>query len=503
MTLSNQRLFGFAVLLSLVPIWVGQRLPMVDLPQHAGQIVAMRELWAGNELFTQWFQINWFTPYLLGYMLLYLLSLVMPVSAATQVLVSAAVVSVPLLTASLLRSAGADERWRWLAIPASYGFGFYWGFLSFIVATPVALLFLMHAIRYSRTPSLRGALLTALFSIFLFFCHIIVLCFASLVALGYVVGCHHRSFKQLLLHMLPFTAPLPLMALWFTIIQTNEASAAMPTVWGYGWIRLVQLLTQPTGWDSFTPFYTVVAASAVALLPALAGSTLSRRPERCLPFALGVLAFVTLPAVIMNTAFVYQRLGIFLTPLWLLVWDAPKREPKFKLELLAIPFVVLWAGMNIGRFAAFAREGDSFDTVMSAAEPGRRVANMPLEYSTPLFAAPVHLHYAAWYQTTHRGIVDFNFADFYSQTVRYRPDAGGRISENLAWEPRWFEWARDGGDAYDYFAVRSRVDISDDIFKDHRSAVELVAHSGAWWLYRNTARFNGPAPASASTPASR
>lgn len=511
-SLSNERLFALALVLSVVPIWLSPHLPMVDMPQHAAQIVAMKEIWAGNETFTQLYQINWFTPYLLGYLLLYVVSLVVPVAVATQILVSIAVVSVSWLTGALLRAAGADARWKWVAIPGSYGFAFYWGFLSFIVATPVALLFLIQAIRFARQPTLRNALATAAFSVFLFFCHVIVLCFVSLAALGYLVGCNYRNIRQLAIRSLPFAAPLPLIAIWLVATYTTEISASStPMAYGGPFLgRLYQLLLQPTGRDVFSPFFTVPAAAAVVLLPVLAGSRFSPRPERWLPFAVGLLVFFIIPGYIMNAGFIAYRLGIFLTPLWLMAWDAPSegsaRPSEQNLEWLALPIVLLWVVFNVGRFSAFAGDSRSFDTLMAAAEPNRRVAAMVEENTTRWFSTPVYMHHVAWYTSTHRGIVDFNFADFYSQTVRYKPDVGPRISEPLAWAPRDFDWERDGGAVYDYFVVKSGLDISAAIFKQKRPAVELVQHVGSWWLYRNKERavhLPGTGAAVEATPLSR
>ena len=81
----RHRLFGYALVLMIAPLWFGQYLPMVDLPQHAAQIAALKQIWAGNPLFTDVFEINWFTPYLLGYMALYVLSLAMPITVATKI----------------------------------------------------------------------------------------------------------------------------------------------------------------------------------------------------------------------------------------------------------------------------------------------------------------------------------------------------------------------------------------------------------------------------------
>src|SRR5690606_12899815 len=113
-------------------------------------------------------------------------------------------------------------------------------------------------------------------------------------------------------------------------------------------------------------------------------------------------------------AYFYQRLGLFLVPLWLLCWDPPAEQNR-RPDWLAIPVVALWLFMNVGRFAAFSRETESFDAILDSMEPGRRVASLLVDKGSPLFALPVYMHFPARYQADKAGIVDFNFADFYSQ----------------------------------------------------------------------------------------
>jgi hypothetical protein len=490
LALDNTRLFAAVLVLSLAPLWMGRYLPMIDLPQHAAQIGALREIWSGNEAMGALFRVNWFTPYLLGYLLLYALALAMPITVATQVVVSGAVVAIPLLTGRLLRAAGADERWKWLAIPCSFGFAFYWGFLSFIVAAPLALLFLIRTIGFVKQPSLRNGVSIALFAIVLFFCHVIVLGFASLVALGYVVGVHQRDLKALVLHALPYTAPLPLIGVWLAVTYDNEARVQSdPVIFGPLPYRLLNLLTQPAGREDLSgsaAMIVLIVTAAVLLLPWLSGARFSRRPERWLPFSLGLLVFLGAPHYVLSTAYFYQRLGLFLVPLWLMAWDTPQRRRP--IGRFAIPLVVLWVVTNIGRFAAFARETETFTALMNEMEPGRRVAAMVYDPGTPLFGLPVYLNFVPWYQAERHGIVDFNFADFYSSMARYRADAGPRLGENLAWYPEAFRWDVDGGASYDYFVVKSNADVSAVIFKDKLPSVELAARSGWWWLYRNAER---------------
>lgn len=489
LSLSNQRLFLAMVLLAAAPLWIGGGyLPMVDMPQHAAQIAALRQLLAGNETFTALFEINWFTPYLLGYFLLYVLSLVLPLTLATQLLVTCAVVSVPLLTGALLRAAGADERWKWLAIPASFSFAFYWGFLTFMLAFPFALLFLLNAIRYAQAPNLRNSVFIAVFAVFLFFCHIIALAFAGAVALGYVLASSARDWRSVVIRMLPFAAPLPLMAAWLLITyQAEPVARQAPIVYGPLLNRFIMLLVQPAGREALSPAICAIVTGSVVLLPMLGGSTPSRRIERWLPFGLGLLIFFAIPAYALNAAFLYQRLGLFLVPLWLLGWDAPAAGAR-RLEWLGVLVVVFWIVTSVARFAAFARESESFRAILAQMEPGKRVAGMVFDNRSALFATPVYMHFPAWYQATRHGIVDFNFADFFPQPVRYRADAGPRINEQLGWYPTAFDWEAHGGARYDYFLIKASFDVSPAIFKERRASVELVARSGWWWLYRNLER---------------
>jgi hypothetical protein len=481
MTLSvdNHRLFIIAVLLSIVPLWFGRYLPMVDLPGHAAVIAALQEIAAGNQTFTAAFDARWTSPYMLAYALLYAAAKVLPVTAAAKLVVSLAIAATSLLTAALLRVAGADQRWKWLAIPASYSYAFYWGFVSFILAVPLALLLLILTIRFDAATSLKRGLIIAATTIVLFYSHIIATGFACMLAVAFLAANNYRNPRQLLLRWLPYTAPIPLILMWFAGDQTGAAEAPIrfgPYLW-----RLSLLIAQPSGLERISALGIVVTC-AILLLPPLAGSRLSRSPARWLPFVLALVVFLAAPSYAFLTGFLYERMGVFLVPLWLMMWDRPDQEPR-RLAWLAMPLVVVWVFSNVARFASFARETQHFDAVLAAMEPGKRVAYLPVHNATPLFSTPVYLHFGSWYQARKLGTVDFNFADFH-QVLEYRQADRPRITEQLALYPELFDWDRHGAASYDYFIVKSDVDVAAILFSGHEAAVELIAHSGWWWVYR-------------------
>jgi hypothetical protein len=479
LSLDNERLFVTAVLLSIVPMWFGRYLPMVDLPGHAAVIAALQAIAAGNQTFAAAFDAHWTSPYMLAYGLFYAAAKVLPATVAAKLVVSLAIAATPLLTAALLRAVGADDRWRWLAIPASYSYAFYWGFISFILAVPLALLLLIQTIRFDESPSVKRGLIIAATSIVLFYAHIIATGFACMTAVAYLAARNYRNLYQLVLRSLPYATPLPFIVFWFASNETGAADA--PIRYGAFLQRLNLLIAQPSGLERVSALGIVITCAIVAL-PPLAGSRLSASPARWLPFALGLVVFLAAPSYAFQTGFLYERLGVFLVPLWLMMWDPPTGQPR-KLALLAMPLVVLWLFGNVARFASFARETQHFDAVLAAMEPGKRVASLVVDPTTPLFSTPVYLHFASWYQATKLGIVDFNFADFHT-VVEYKQADRPRISGQVSWYPQLFDWERHGGATYDYFIVKADADVAPTLFGGHDAAVELIAHSGWWWVYR-------------------
>src|SRR5689334_20703882 len=69
-------------------VWIAPHPPMVDLPQHAGQVALLRDMLSGNSKWFSLFRINPATPYLIGYGLALPLSYLMPISAAIKLLIS-------------------------------------------------------------------------------------------------------------------------------------------------------------------------------------------------------------------------------------------------------------------------------------------------------------------------------------------------------------------------------------------------------------------------------
>jgi len=105
-------------------------------------------------------------------------------------------------------------------------------------------------VRLHRKPSIGLGLLIATYSIFLFFSHLLLLCFASLISLAWLAGKNYRHLRLLAALSLPYAAPLPLVAVW--IIQTMADETYISPgriVFGPVLKRLLDIPVQSTGLD--------------------------------------------------------------------------------------------------------------------------------------------------------------------------------------------------------------------------------------------------------------
>ena len=485
MSFDNEGLFYVGLLISVTPLWLAHYLPGVDLPGHAAQAVALVEIWRENPLFTEHFRVNLLTPYLAGTTLLALLSFVMPIEIAVKVVVSAVVVATPILGGKILDAIGGDSRWRWLIIPSTYSFAFHWGLFPYVAAVPLGLVLILLTVKLHRLPGIGLSLFIAAYSLFLFFSHILVLCFSSMLALAWLAGCNYRQPKRLAALCIPYTVTLPLIFAWlYTTLNSGTYMTDKVIVTGSFLKHLLDITVQSTGLDG--TFFGISACLIIfiVVLPFASRMKLTRRPEKWAMAACGIAAFMLFPSYGMGTAFLYERFGLYLPILWFVLWEkTPADTPRW--HWLGIVAVFIWAIGNMLRFSTFNIETRGFDGLMAEMEPAKRMLSIMADKNSSQFTAPILLHVPSWYQAKQHGIVDYNFGMFYGTMVQFKTDKRPPDTGMLSWIPDSFDWQEYRGDDYDYFVIRSRADISAEIFKDRRSSVELVRKEDIWWLYKN------------------
>src|SRR5262249_45640469 len=132
-------------------------LPMVDLPQHASQIATWLH-WDDPSYPHGHLELNFRTPYLLAYGLTGLFAPLVGVVPALKLVVWLAVVGNAFSLLHLARKLGPDPWIGLLGLPTAVGYSFYFGFVSFLAATPIAVLCHGAALDHATKPSRRSGL---------------------------------------------------------------------------------------------------------------------------------------------------------------------------------------------------------------------------------------------------------------------------------------------------------------------------------------------------------
>jgi hypothetical protein len=460
---------------------------MTDLPQHAAQVALFRNLHDPAFQFAGLFRTNWFTPYLIGYMSVDVLTPLLGIVTACKVVVAVALMGVPIATAFLMDETGADPYWALLTIPAMYSFTYTWGLLNFIVATPVGLLFLIYVMRHARKPTLRSSICLGLLAALLFFCHALICLFFLVIACLYMLS-EIADLRRAILALSPLAAALPIMLLWYS--RTKSSAGFQDFAWGLGWIHSDDPWTLGGRVTGFFPRLLGVRPSAMCLifgaalfvLPFLAGAKPIKRVSVWVPLAVCVYVLLFAPREAFGAWAVSHRFTMFALPFFVIGLEQPKAlRPAWRGALLVL--LIGWIAFTTSRAIRYDAVARDFDHVLSSMEPNQRALSLVFVPDSELYSSPVFLHFPAWYSATKEGVVDMNFALWPTELVLYRPADTPPVKIGFEWNPQTFTWSHWGADAYRYFVVRAPFEAGRELFRLAPCRVSLVAHSGDWWLY--------------------
>jgi hypothetical protein len=451
-------------------------LPMVDMPQHSAQISIWQRL--GNPQFpeTQLFELNLRTPYLGAYALARALCGTLGVVPALKVVAWLAVVLHWAAFDWLVRTTG-HARWLGvLGVPLGMGYGFYFGFISFIGALPFGLAAVSLALRHRERPTLlSGVLLGA------------ALC-ATLATHGFALGLTLVLVAPLLLRGggsiiargAPLLAPALLIVVW--LMPGSSARAIGLTVWDP---RFWELSTVPALFlaanaaDHAATIFGLIFLAFVAL----SMGRPSRMPERYLPIVVLLLGFCLFPLSLGGLTPLHPRFAAFMIPALLILFE-PRAEPRiaqFSQSITAV--TALWLALFCLRLHQFARETQPISDFIARMPAGLRIRPIVFERSSAVFPAlPALIHLSAYYVPEKAGVQGYSFAMYPTSVIRYRPFVTPTMTQGSEWRPDWFS-ARDELPSYDCFLVHSSSDRSLELFGEQLGQVDLAFHEQGWWAY--------------------
>ena len=134
----------------------------------------------------------------------------------------------------------------------------------------------------------------------------------------------------------------------------------------------------------------------------------------------------------------------------------------------------------------------AIDAAIKTLAPGERALTLAFSTASPGAGHPyAYIHYPAWYQAERQGLVDFNFAWFPPQIVRWRPDRAPPVTPGFEWYPEKFDWHRHEG--WRYFIEKTGLKAGTDPAEatQHRQA-ELEGREANALRDPKTPNFSSP-----------
>jgi len=493
--------FYIVVLYGGLMLWFAPHLPMIDLPQHAAQVALFRDILEGQSKWSELFYINYFTPYLVGYGLVFLLSYLMPIAATFKVLLALGYYGFVYACVLLRKQFDSDSRLDWLFIPGYFGFSYVYGFFTFLLAAPLGLLFIALAYRYAHKPNVGLGLALAIASFGLFFSHGLIFIFANTIGVMFIV-LKYRQFNKIIRTLSPYIIAATLFVCYalirikFEVDNTEDPASKIE--WRYSIYRLGFPFMSFTR-EILLDKKMLPIGIGFFIAPILLKSSLTKHNIYAFaPISVLILIWLFVPHVLLTTSFLYHRFAIFILPFYGFMFCNPhnlcaiknSRQQKVRtlfanslLPLLCCVFL----GIQTERLIKFAHENTDFDELLAVTEPNQRAASLIFEKASPAAVnIYAYMHYPLWYQAEKHGLVDSNFALLLPQVVRFKSKSMTPTRMDFDWSPEKFNWVKHQGHLYRYFFVRNSKPLPSSFFDNQQCKVNLIKSAGIWQLYESS-----------------
>ena len=492
---STRPALAITIVWGALVMWLSPHMPMTDLPEHAAQVALLKDLILGISPWEDILQINVFTPYLMCYGLATALSFVMPTAAAFALLTSAAFVAFVVACMALRRDMNGDPRLDWLFIPGFFGFAWQWGFISYLMAAPIGIFFILLARRYAMRPRLRSGVHLCAVGLLLFFSHGLVFLFAMAVGGLWLLAMQRPRLSPAWLRLLlPYVLLGAVVLAYHALTLQNDPSvqASQENTWGPAGRRVAGFFVYPWAAGIKQGLYAVALTLLALSTPWLLGDRLNRHARGTwIPMAVVAAIWLAVPSYAVAIALLFERFAIFILPAFALLF-APRIQPGRRRRLAAHGILVgiCWAHLALlsWRTIEFADESRDADRVLQAIPPAQRILNVSTDFdSRAARNENAYIHYAAWYQTQSHGFVDFNFAYFLPQIVRFRRGSTPPIPPAFPRRPA-FDWDRFEARKYDYFVLRGQQPgsqpVIDELMHNGECSIHVARQVGNWTLFR-------------------
>ncbi len=511
-------LYFITVAWALITIWIAPHLPLADLPQHAAQVALIKDLLLNQSEWSNIFQVNYLTPYITTYGIAILLSFFVSVSTAFKILISINYLAFIYICIQLRKHFKIDSRMDWLFILPFFGFSYQYGFISYLLAVPIGLWFILLADRYAQNPTKSSAFILIIVGALLLESHGLMFVF-SLGVGGLILLLRIRKVKYLL-YFLPYLILLITFSIMFianaefnaklglldyTLSTRNNGFSLFNFITNL-FTELPKRLSQAYFYNlagskiSISPFVHTPAILLLILSPWLFGLRINwQNKTPLIIFSSLVLLFISVPVYTFGTYFIYQRFSILIIPSYVLLFtktsytEGLSTSNLTRNSTLMLLILTCWGVLSFNSAAAwgFRQESTDINNIISSLEPGHKAVSIiynPISEANNKSLA--YVHYPLWYQAEKHGLVYPNFAvyapmparfnqkEMYDDVLTLDTDGDNGLS---------FDWAKQHGENFRYFFVRNYAlkdtRIPKIIFKNAPCQPKIIAKKGRWVVY--------------------
>lgn len=480
-------IFWGIVLFTIFIIMSGSYLPMVDLPQHAGQVSTLDNIIKNRSQWSDLVELNFTTPYLCGYLSWLFLVQFFDIVTASKVLVSLIFLLFVCSFDYLAKLLNASKLVKWISIPTFFGFCYDWGFATYLLATSIGLLFFCCHIKWVNNKKVSNLFLIFILGIILYFSHMLSYLFFCFLSFLYVLFSINKVSDFLKISMVYL---FYLFLLIFYFVQGDSLSG----MYGYGMSvdfqglgeKLIYLLAYPF---SMSGDIYVFVGLFFLVFPFLANYKLTKDKRRYIPLIVCSVCWFALPHFLYNTYFIYERYSILFFGFYYLIFDSQNKYAYAIYMKFLFVLIVLYCLILDYKNIIFAKkETQNFEKILLEMKPEKKLLTLIFEPTGYTLTTPfTYVHFGSWYQAQKNGWSDFNFAWFHPQIVRYKPETAPKeIKPGFEWEPAK---AIDSCQEYDLILIRVYNPAIKNYMADNNcSDYILQSQQGEWYLYEKATK---------------
>lgn len=435
-------LYILTALWGISVFWMTKHLPLIDLPQHAGQAALLKDLLFSETRWTDIVMINPYTPNFTIYGLLMLLMTWMSITQAYALLLSLAYAGTIYFATRLRKHFNVDARLDWLFILPFFGFAYMLGFMTYVISLPLALWLILLGDRYAIQPTPLKALGLLIVGLLLLEAHGLMFLFAFGVAGSFLLARFKNIssfFKAVVPYVILFTVFVVLYKYnnAFNMARAESSQYVLSSVSSIDWNLSLRRIAKAvvytfTNSSELMPKFILVPSILILFgSPWLFGLKINwRQLSTIVFFTLTMGTILIFPDVIFGTTMVYERYAIFVLITYALLFSAKtawtqgstlfsSTVPNITLLLVVI---TTWATLGYHSYFHYQIQQESLaiDQIIDGLEEDQRmiyVVSNDGDFSPYAFAG--YDNYGVWYQAEKGGFTDLSFSGLAPFPVRF------------------------------------------------------------------------------------